>query len=137
MNIFNTNYYSSNDIPYNRIGFEFAKVYYERMRKGINTTVDLFQYNVLCSMDNDEFRGAYNWLLKMAKSGACKFEYHNLTGASQPLQEGILVNVNGELRVIGLWDQYVTSWLKFNEVFVLEKNGSNYAIKNYMLRLVK
>lgn len=127
---------SFNNPHYNLIGFEFAKIYYDRMTCGVNTALDLFNPNVLCTFEPDEVVGSYNWLIKMTSTGAAKFEYANVKGSSQPLNNfDVLVSVKGNLRGVGLWNQYVSSWLNFNETFVLERHGNNFNIKNYILRV--
>lgn len=122
---------------YLQCGSEFAKIYYDRMsNRGVNAVMDLFSSNVLCTIESEQVAGYYNWLLKMTKIGIARFEYNNISGTSQPLANNdILVAVQGQLRPINLWQQYVGSWTKFNETFVLEKSGMNYVIKNYIIRL--
>lgn len=122
-----------------RVGQEFAHRYYTTTStQGVNVALDLFQPNVTCTMDSDEFTGSYNWLLRLTRAGASRFDYQNLTGVSQAVGTyEILVHVSGLLRVVGLHNQYGTNWLRFNEVFLLERQGSNYQVKNYILRILR
>lgn len=118
------------------IGLEFAKKYYDLIsNKGVNHVLELFNFNALCTVDLDEFRGAYNWLLKMTKAGISHFEYKNLSVICQPLNNcEIIIAVCGNLKPINLWGQQNYSWLQFNEIFILDKFSDNFLIKNYILR---
>lgn len=129
-------FYNTINPQYHSVGHEFAKVYYDRLaHHGVNMAFELFSHNVLCTIDCDEFRGSYNWLLKMTRAGISKFEYCNISGTCQPLPNfEILVTVQGTFRGIGLWGQNTSNWLQFNETFVLEKNGDTYLVRNYILR---
>jgi hypothetical protein len=134
MQLFNNN---STNYNYNQIGYEFAKCYYDKMSKqGISGALDLFHQNATGTFEGDEFKGSYNWLLKLAQTGVAKFDYHDISGIAQPVGNyEIIVNIKGNLRPIGLWQQHLSNWHQFSEVFILEKNGDIYLIKNYMLRL--
>ena len=127
--------------PFNyNLGQSFASTYYEKMSKGISNALTLFDPNVTCIIDNDAFSGAYEWLIRMAQSNAARFEYDNISGASQFINHSdILVNINGNLKVIGIHGQLVSNWIKFNEVFVLEKkpNDNRLFIKNYILKILR
>lgn len=120
---------------YQYIAQEFVKVYYDRMaHHGVNVVFELLGQNVLCTIDSEEFRGSYNWLLKMTRAGVSHFEYRNISGTCQPLTNfEILITVQGNLRAIGLWGQHIGNWQQFNETFVLEKNGDTYQVRNYIL----
>lgn len=121
---------------YQHIAHEFAKVYYDKMSNGVNTAFELFDKNVFCTIDCDEFKGSYNWLLLMTQAGISKFEYCNISGIAQPLVNyEILVAVQGKFRGISLWGHQISDWVYFNETFVLEKNNDNYSIKNYILKM--
>ena len=122
------------------IGQEFAKVYYNRMMvSGVNGTIDLFNPNVICTIDSEELVGSYNWLLKMTKAGIARFEYQNISGSYQPLISNqmcgndYLIVVNGNLRAVNLWGYLISDWMRFNETFILGKYGDNYVIRNYIL----
>lgn len=121
---------------YQKIGHEFAKIYYDRMTNhGVHIAFELFSPNLVCTIDLDEFMNSYNWLLKMTKSGIAKFEYLNISGTCQPLPNyEILITVYGNFIPINLWDQRLSDWLHFNETFILEKNGDVYYIRNYVLK---
>ncbi|AYV83547.1 MAG: hypothetical protein Hyperionvirus8_31 [Hyperionvirus sp.] len=122
----------------NFVGEAFAKIYYEKMTQGVNCALDMFHPNVLCSLDGDNFEGAYNWLLKMVNANTGKIEYSNLSLTSHYDFGGnkVLVNVTGSLKVSGYWGQIITKGSKFSEVFILEKFGESYLIKNYILKVI-
>jgi hypothetical protein len=129
--------YSFNNIintQYNIIGREFVKTYYEKNLHGVNMVFELFSPDVLCTVNSDEFRGSYNWLLRMTKAGISRFEYRNIAGTSQLLNDNkILISSQGSLRTMNLWGQF-GNWHKFNETFILERNGDSYYVRNYILR---
>lgn len=130
-------FYNTINPQYHDVGCEFVKVYYDKMaHNGVNTVFELFSPNVLCTVNFEEFKGSYNWLHMMVRAGISRFEYNSMSGTCQPLSNyEILIMVQGNLRAISLWDQYMGSWLQFNETFVLEKNGNSYVIRNYILRI--
>jgi hypothetical protein len=121
---------------YYQIGSEFARAYYGKMsNSGVNVAFELFNQNAICTINTEELRGSYNWLLKMTKDGISRFEYCNLSVTYQPLANyEILVSVQGSMKALSLWGQYSGNWLRFNETFVLEKNGNKYSIRNYILK---
>lgn len=120
---------------YQQIAQQFVKTFYEKMTSGVNIAFELFNHDVLCTIDSEEFTGSYNWLLKMTKAGILKFEYSNLSGICQPLSNfEILVTVQGTFRAINFWGQNMKNWVHFNETFILEKNGHLYSIRNYILK---
>ena len=119
---------------YLQIGHEFITNYYNSMIKGVNIAFELFSPDVLCTIDANEFKGSYNWLIKMTKAGISKFEYNDLSGICQPLNNyEILITTKGSLRAINFWNHNISNWIRFNETFIIEKNNI-YSIKNYILR---
>jgi hypothetical protein len=125
-----------NQITYGQIGEEFCKCYYSRTIQGVNTAIDLFHPDVLCTVDGEEIRGNYNLLMKFVAMGIARFEYNNVTGTVQPTNNNeLILTVNGYLKSVGYWNQ-AYQWIKFNEVFVLENIGSKIFIRNYMIRTV-
>lgn len=121
---------------YKRISMEFVKIYYEKMSKGVNVAFELFNPNVMCTVDTEEFNGSYTWLQKMATASISRFEYYNVIGTCQPLINfDILINTQGNMRAVNLWGYHSGNWLKFTETFVLTKNGDNYSIRNYILKI--
>ena len=121
---------------YKRISMEFVKIYYDRMSKGLNTAFELFNPNVMCTVDSEEFSGSYTWLQKMTTAGISRFEYYNVIGVCHALTNfEILINTQGNMKAINLWGHYSSNWLKFTETFVLTRNGDNYSIRNYILRI--
>lgn len=121
----------------NNIGQNFINYYYDTMtNQGINKLYDLFDKDVICSINNNEFIGAYNWLIHMVKDGIYKFEYNNLSKVVQEINNSsLIIIVNGHLKPIGYWNQFNNNWIPFIETFVLQQNiNNNYFIKNYIIK---
>ena len=130
MNNINNNYKNQHLI---NIVAEFYKYYYNHTVHGINTVFEIFHPNISCMVEGNYLQGSYNLLIWFANQGIHRFEYNNLSGISQILNNNdILINVNGCIRTISLWNQS-TNWLRFNELFILENIGNKYVVKNYII----
>jgi hypothetical protein len=118
------------------IGEEFCKLYYNKISQGINQVFGLFSPDATCTIDGQEVKGSYNFLLTFTNGGITKLEYYNITGTTQIVNNDILIVVNGNLRAIGFWGQ-TSYWFRFSETFVLgNTGGNNYVIKNYVFKTV-
>ena len=117
-----------------QIGQQFAKIYYDKMTQGVNQAFGLFNPNVLSTIESEDCSGAYNWLIKMTSAGIYRFDYCNINGTCQPLQNSdILVNIQGKFRSYNFYGSS-SNWLQFNETFILGRTGDNYAIKNHIFK---
>ena len=120
-------------IDYHKIAYEFSKLYYSQMSLGINHAIQLFHPDVICTVNGEEFTGAYNWLLKFANLGIARFEYMNITGASQLLNGYIIVTIKGTMKPHVFHQRVTNDGIRFSEFFILEKNMGRYFIKNYII----
>ena len=73
-----------------KVGEEFSKYYYNKISTdGINAVFDLFHHDVICSIEKNDFKGAYNWLIFLTKQGIAKFEYSNITETQKVIADFI------------------------------------------------
>lgn len=114
---------------------DFCKIFYSRMINGVNTIVDLFTVDALCTVDNEEIIGGYNLMLRLTAMGIHHFEYYSITGASQPIlnTNSFIVTTSGTLCGVSFWN-IKSSYLKFTETFRFELINGKYYIVNYILK---
>ena len=113
---------------------QFCNMYYSRANIGINFILDMFQPNALCTVQNEELKGAYNLLINLTNQGIARYEYYNVSITHQILSNNhIMINTNGVMRSVGFWLQ-TTDLIRFNETFVIEYDGISWKIRNYMIK---
>ena len=123
-----------NSNQYKEIGSEFTRIYYSSAADSVSKVVELLSPNALCTINDEEIIGSYNWLLCMTRKDIYRFEYSGISCTYQPMNYAVLVTVEGDMKPINFWNQNVNSWVHFNETFILEKNGNNYIVTNYILK---
>ena len=62
---------------------------------GFSKNLDFFDEKCKCTLNNEEFCGAYNILVKYAQAGINKFNYKQLGGNVQPSDNGFIISVSG------------------------------------------
>jgi hypothetical protein len=135
----NNNFFGQQSLApsYITIGSEFCKLYYSKLKNGVNNIHELFDPNVICSVEGNELCGSYNLLMWFVNQSIHHFDYRNVSGISLPFNNNeILVSTQGMLKAIGFWGQE-SGWTRFNEVFILENIGNNrYVVKKYIIRTI-
>lgn len=123
---------------YNKIDIKeledaFIKLYYQNMvDSGFSANLGFFDEKCTCSLNNQEFNGAYNILIKMAQENIHRFEYKDCHSNIQQTHNGYIINVVGVCRPINFQNFYLNEY-HFSEVFYLSNQyPNNNKIINYI-----
>lgn len=120
-----------NSIDPKELETEFLKTYYQNMiNLGLSANLGLFDEKCNCLINNQEFIGAYNILVKMAQQNIHKYQYKYLQGNLQKTQNGFIITVSGICQPVNFQNLHYGD-LHFSEVFYLS-NQYPYKIINYI-----
>ena len=116
---------------------KFAQIYYNNMTtSGIANNLELFDENCKCTLNNEEFTGGYGILVRFAKSGINRFNYRQLSGNVQPINDsnnnisGFIVSVMGVCQLISFQNTLLKE-TNFSDTFYIS-NLKNQKIVNYI-----
>lgn len=110
---------------------EFLKNYYQNMlNSGLSANLHLFDEKCHCLVNNQEYIGAYNVLVKMAQSNIHRYQYKYLQGNLQKTQTGYIISVSGICQPVNFQNLHLGD-VHFSEVFHLS-NQYPYKIINYI-----
>ncbi len=121
----------SNTIDYCSLyGNAIYNTYYKNMvNSGFVANLSLFDEKCNCSINNLDYVGAYNVLIKLAESNIHRFNYLNLSGSCQYVSQGVLINVTGKCQIISL-NNVIIGEINFSETFLICINKNR--IINYI-----
>jgi hypothetical protein len=107
-------------------------VYYKNMvNTGFVSNLVLFDENCKCSINGEQYTGAYYVLIKLAENGMHRFNYLNFSGSCQNIPQGVLINVTGKCQVIN-FSNVILGELHFSETFLICTNKNK--IINYICK---
>lgn len=92
--------------------------YRNMMNTGFVSNLVLFDENCKCSINNEDYTGAYYILIRLAESGIHRFNYLNFTGSVQSVPQGVLINVTGKCQIINI-NNIIIGELYFSETFLI------------------
>ena len=122
---------------YSKIGEDFCKVYYHKMTEGgFSQVMNFFHKEARCTLDNQEYNGCYDILVKLAQMGVHRFIYKKISGTSQPFGNSILISVVGDIIPVS-FQKHNGKHMKFSECFILKNISGNYFVTNHILKLLK
>ena len=94
-------------------------IYYNNMKNsGFVNNLPLFDEICKCSINNEEYTGAYQILVRMAQNNMHRFNYKSMSGTCQNVPQGVLINVSGTCQVIN-FNNVIICELHYSETFLI------------------
>ncbi len=110
-------------------------VYYKNMaNSGFVSNLSLFDENCKCTINGEEYTGAYYVLVRLAENGIRKFNYKSFYGSTQNTPQGVLVSISGTCQIIN-FNNFIIGELHFSETFLICTSKNK--IINYVCRYFK
>ncbi len=126
MNFYNTN----NNI--NIYKDKIINIYYKNMvNTGFVSNLSLFDENCICSLNNEDYTGAYYVLVRLAENQIHRFNYINLSGTCHNIPQGVLISVSGICQLIN-FNNIIIRNVHFSETFLICVNKNK--IVNYICK---
>ena len=118
-------------IDYGTIQQNFFNIYYTNMSNtGFVNNLDLFDEKCICTINGEEYIGAYHVLVRLAQTNINRFLYKTLHLSCQPTPTGYLINASGICQTIN-FQNIIISEVYFTETFYIS-NINPYKITNYI-----
>jgi len=125
------NFYNIND-SCNIYKDQIVNIYYKNMSQtGFVSNLTYFDENCKCSINNEDYIGAYNVLVRLAENQIHRFNYTNFIGTCQIVPQGILISVVGRCQII-TFSNIAVREIIFNETFLICTN--KHKIINYICK---
>jgi hypothetical protein len=122
-----------NKINIKELETDFINTYYQNMfNQGFSANLGLFDEKAQCLVNDQEFTGAYNILVKQAQNNIYRFQYKSHHGNLQQTSNGFIISVSGICQPINFQNLYINEY-NFSEVFYLSSQYP-YKIVNYIAR---
>ena len=94
-------------------------IYYKNMtNSGFVSNLALFDENCKCSINGEEYTGAYYVLVRLAENGIHRFNYKTISGTGHNIPQGVLINVSGICQIIN-FNNFIIGELHFSETFLI------------------
>ncbi len=118
-------------IDYRTIQQNFLNIYYTNMSNtGLVNNLDLFDEKCICTINGEEYIGAYHVLVHLAQTNINRFLYKTLNLSCQPTHTGYLITATGICQTIN-FQNIITGETYFTETFNIS-NINPYKITNYI-----
>ena len=139
---YNNNYNMSflmpnNAIPYQNIAEEFCKAYYNTFAStGSSGIMNLYAPDAIITFAEDECVGQIAFNQKLTNLGISKMTFAELTASAQPHgQDIVLINVSGQFSIAKI--QLAPNWMRFTDVFILQKFNESWFIIHHIFKVIK